>query len=298
MRWIVPAIVTTCMVVASACGGPQVPTHAGYKNEKAKPWKKPKVLQLDDKLEAKTDGELSYPGMTRARWFAIDLPANGELTLRLEITPPGEATNEDFDLALEVLDPGFRVISKSDLEESDAGELTKTKTLLDLVPGRYLVHLYLQGRMDSADYILRASFRRTAAAEVKSNFPAEVDFVPQLPMVAITDDTPAGYKPKSTTVVKVIPRGPRPPKEEKKPVVSAIGARIINVSVGAEGTRLTIGRGTESEPPVSDGMSGAITGIAGSSFKLQGCGPRACIGVVKVTPDQIKAAGGNVMIKP
>src|SRR5690606_503981 len=113
MRWIVLVLASLALAVP-ACGGPKVPAHSGYKSEKAKPWNKPKVLRLDqEKLEAKASGELSYRDFRRARWFAIDLPANGELTLKLEITPPGDEINEEFDLAMEVLDPGFRVISKS-----------------------------------------------------------------------------------------------------------------------------------------------------------------------------------------
>jgi hypothetical protein len=65
-------------------------------------------------------------------------------------------------VGFEVLDPGNRVIARSDLQEGDdVGEIQKSKSLLDLEPGRYLVHLYLQGRMDSADYLLRVPATRT-----------------------------------------------------------------------------------------------------------------------------------------
>src|SRR5437764_9043120 len=93
-------------VTAAACGGVQVPQHDGYKSDKVKPWKKPKVLKLDDKGEAKDDGDLSYPDRRRAKWLAIDTPAYGELDVQLDITPPGDTAGEDFDLALEVLDAG------------------------------------------------------------------------------------------------------------------------------------------------------------------------------------------------
>ncbi len=281
-----------------ACGGPKVPQHAGYKNEKVKPWKKPKVLAFDDKLEAKAEGELSYADMRRARWFMVDLPANGELSLRLEITPPGDATNEDFDLGLEVLDPGSRVISKSDLEDDDAGELTKSKTLFDLAPGKYYVHLYLQGRMDTADFVLRASYKRTAAAEVKSDFPAQVDFVPALAMVPLNDDTPKSYKPPTTAVVKVIrkPGEKRPPKEVTPPPTTAISARIIGVQIVSGGTQITVGRGTANG--AAAGMKGKISGLTSGSFTLASCNERACQAMVGVTPDQIKTAGGTVVLSP
>src|SRR5882672_8918103 len=120
------------LVALAACGGPQIPQHDGYKSAAAKPWKKARSLKFDDKNEAKAQGDLSYPDMRRAAWYALDLATAAEVDLRVEITPPGDAVNEDFDLALEVLDPAFRVISKADLEEADAHELNKIKNLLDL----------------------------------------------------------------------------------------------------------------------------------------------------------------------
>ena len=293
MRWIVPALVA----VLCACGGVKVPKHSGYKSEKSKPWKKPKVLTWDEKLEAKTEGDLEYKDYRRARWFAVDLPAQGELTLRLEITPPGEQTNEDFDLGLEVLDPGFRVISKSDLEDDEAGELTKTKALLDLNAGRYYIHLYLQGRLDTADYIMRLTYKRTAPAEVKSNFPAEVAFVPSLAMVPLNDDTPKGYKPEQPKVVKII-KGPRKPSEPKvvEPKVTAIQARVIGVSIVSGGTQITVGKGTATG--AAAGMKGKINGLATGSFTVASCNERTCLAVVQATPDQIKAAGGTVSLSP
>jgi hypothetical protein len=83
MRW----IVSLCLLLA-ACGGPQIPAHNGYKPKEAKPWQKAKTLKFDDKLEAKTDGDLSYPDMRRAHWYQLTLPSNGQLQLQLEVTPP------------------------------------------------------------------------------------------------------------------------------------------------------------------------------------------------------------------
>jgi hypothetical protein len=292
MRWIVPALV----MLACACGGVKVPKHSGYKSDKSKPWKKPKVLNFDEKLEAKADAELEYADYRRARWYALDLPAQGELSLRLEITPPGDQTNEDFDLGVEVLDPGFRVIAKSDLEDDDAGELTKSKTLFDLDPGRYYVHLYLQGRLDIAEYILRVTYKRTAPAEVKSNFPAEVAFTPPLPMVPLDDDTPKTYKPPAPTVVKVIRKGDRKPTVKEDKPVTTISARIIGVSIVGGGTQITVGKGTATG--AAAGMKGKINGLSTGSFTLASCNERTCLATVGVTPDQIKSAGGTVTLVP
>jgi hypothetical protein len=267
--------------------------HSGYKSETAKPWKKAKVLAFDEKLEAKTDGDLSYRDYRRARWYAIDLPANGELALKLEITPPGDEVNEEFDLAMEVLDAGFRVISKSDLEEADAGELAKSKALVDLTAGRYLVHIYLQGRMDSAEFELRAAFKRTAPAEVKTSFPSEVDFVPALAMVPPTDDTPASYRQPKPAVRTTVVRRPKATPEPEKPKVELLSARITAISIVDGGTQITIARGTANG--AANGMGGALKGF---SFTLNNCSDTRCKAVLSATPDQVRGAGDTVVLKP
>jgi hypothetical protein len=271
--------------------------HNGYKGKKPAPWKKAKTLKFDDKLEAKAEGELSYPNYKRAVWYVADLTQPGQLDIRLEITPPGDAVNDDFDLGLEVMDPGFRTIAKSDLEEADAGDLTKSKSLLDLEPGKYYVHLYLQGRLDTADYVLRATFKPMSSVG-KSDFPAQVAFVPTLPMVPLQDDTPKTYKPEKPTVVTTVrkPRGGGGPKPvDKKPVTPAaeMNARIIGIQVVGGGTQITVGRGTAGGAAV--GMKGKIVGVASGAFTLASCNERACTATVSATPDQIKASGSVVL---
>jgi hypothetical protein len=286
-------------VAASACAGQQIPTHNGYKGgDKAKPWKKAKTLKFDDENEAKAEGTLSYPDMKRAAWFGADLKSAGQLDLKLEITPPGEAVNEDFDLGFEVLDPGNRVIARSDLTEGeDTYEFQKSKTLLDLEPGKYLIHLYLQSRLDSADYELRAVFKPMASVG-KSDFPAQVAFLPTLPMVPLTDDTPRSYRPPSATVVTVRrkKRGPKTPPPTPTPAAAAPkSARIINLQVVSGGTQITIGIGTSGG--VSAGMNGKINNVASGAFTIGACNERTCTATVKATPDQIKG-GGSVTITP
>ena len=283
MRWIV-----SFSIALMACGGPQVPTHNGYKPKEAKPWKKPKALKFDDKMEAKAEGDVSYPDMRRARWFQVDLPSNGQLALTLEATPPGDAVNDDFDLGMEVYDPNLHVISKSDLEDEDAHELTKKKNLVDLPPGKYLIHIYLQGRLDTADFVLHASFKPTTPAELKSNFPADVEFVPALAMVPIQDDTPRNYRPEKPAVV-VVRRGHKepPPKAPDPPPAATLSARIIGIRVVSGGTAITIGRGTASG--AADHMHGKINGTA-ATFTTDHCNEQTCTATVTATPDQIKGA--------
>jgi hypothetical protein len=289
MRWIVPAV-----VLLVACGGPKVPLHSGYKNDKAKPWKSAKAIKLDAKNEGKADGTLNYATYNRARWYSVQLPSHGELSLRIEITPPGDETNEDFDLGIEILDPGFRVIGKSDKEESDAGELTKNKTLFDLDAGKYYVHLYLQGRMDNADYNLKATFKSTKAADKASDFPSQVAFIDSLPMVPINDDTPKQYRPPPPVVVVRNPRPPKPTPTATKPVATVLQARIVGISVVGGGTRITLGRGTNTG--ATSGMKAKLNGINGA-FPIE-CNENTCVAMVAATPDQIKSAGTTVTLIP
>lgn len=268
--------------------------HSGYKSDASKPWKKPKVLAFDEKAEAKSDGELSYRDYRRARWFAVDLPANGELTIKLDITPPGEAVNEDFDLAMEVLDPGFRVISKSDKEESDTGELAKAKTLVDLRPGRYLIHLYLQGRMDTAEYSMQLAFKRTAPAEVKTSFPSEVEFVTPLALVPPKDDTPAGYKPPTPVRVTMTRKPPPKAAEPEKPKAEVVTARITAIVVVNNKTQITIGRGTSTK--AANGMKVKVNGLG--VFEVTDCTETRCKALIPATPDQVRGGGENVTLMP
>ncbi|HEX7842306.1 MAG TPA: hypothetical protein VF469_32765 [Kofleriaceae bacterium] len=293
MRWIVSCSIVLVGVL-TGCGGPQVPAHNGYKPKEAKPWKKPKALKFDDKMEAKADGDVSYPDMRRARWYEAALPSNGQLTISLEVTPPGDAVNDDFDLGLEVFDPHDRVISKSDLEDADAHELNKKKALVDLAPGKYLIHIFLQGRMDTAEYVLHAAFKPTAAAEAKSNFPADVKFVPALPMVPIQDDTPRSYRPPATTVTKVTKRAHPTPTATPTPTPSAsINGRIIDMQIVAGGTQVIISRGTSNG--ASDGMKATLAGVS-TPAELRNCKPQVCSATLKATPDQIRAANSMVTL--
>jgi len=290
--------VTLLLLIVAACGGTQIPMHNGYKGgDKAKPWKKSKTLKWDDKLEAKAEGDLSYIEMRRAAWFTADLPQNGELDLRLEVTP-GDNVGDDFDLAIEIMDAGYRVIAKSDSEEGDAGQLTKQKSLLDLEPGKYYIHLYLQGRLDSADYVLKAAFKPAAATQGKSDFPAQVSFLPPLPMVPINDDTPKNYKPPTTTVVVHTTRHPKepPPKKDAPPPAATLTARIIGVSVVSGGTQITIGRGTATGAKA--GMQGKVNGLSSGSFTIASCNERACTATVSATPDQVNHGAGSVVLTP
>ena len=148
--WAVPGNPVLCLAACGglsslaarrrcACGGPQSSDAQRLQEREAKPWKKPKALKFDDKIEAKADGELVVPGLRRARWFRSICPRTASSTLKLEITPPGDAVNDDFDLGVEVLDPGY----PRDQQVRSRGRRRRRarrrpRRCYDLEPGKYL----------------------------------------------------------------------------------------------------------------------------------------------------------------
>ncbi|MEZ4368035.1 MAG: hypothetical protein R2939_17405, partial [Kofleriaceae bacterium] len=118
-RGVAPTLAVAALLVG--CGA-SIPEHSGYKSDKAKPWKKPKVLTLDDKLEAKYEDDLSYAEFRRARWLAVDLPMPGDLRLSLEASPAPPYDDEDFDLAMELYDGSGDLLVTADLDSDDAHE--------------------------------------------------------------------------------------------------------------------------------------------------------------------------------
>jgi hypothetical protein len=273
----------------AACA--KIPTHSGYKNDKVKPWKKPEVLAFDEKGEVEDDGELDYKTLKRAKWYALDLAQEGELELELEISPGLD--DDGFDLAMEVLDPNFNVISKADLEEDDANELLKTRTLYELSSGRYLIHLYLQRRIDSAEYDLKVRFTSQAKAYA-SDFPANVAFPPRLALVPPIDDTPAGQigrrPPRDRDRDR--DRGPKPPKPPKEG--NKLSGKVINVVVSGSESLITIDKGTLKG--VEDGMTGYVQGVKDGRFTTSSCNERNCKGKVSATPDQISKSGKVLIV--
>jgi hypothetical protein len=284
------------VVVLAACGGVQVPQHNGYKGKNPEPWKKAKEVKLaekDGKYVGKVEDSLDYGTFKRARWYKLSLPGSGKLDLDLEITPGTDA--EEMDVGFEVLSPSYEVLAHSDAESDDANEQKKQKSLPDLAEGDYLVHLYLQGRLDSADVELKATFTR-GELPWKSDFPMQVAYVGDLAAVPPLDDTPVKAPPP-----KKPPTGPRPPKTPPPPPEDPatpgqvkIGASITNVEPAGSGARITIGAGTNAG--VADGWKGSINGLKGSSFTVSGCGPVTCQATVKVSADDA-AAKGRVTLK-
>lgn len=290
-----PGAITTGSVLVIAAAlvgcGPRAPAHDGYRSAGFKPWQKPQVLELDDLGEVEVDDTVSYPKQRRARWFAVDLPAFGELEVRLTYAPLILGGTGELDLAFEVLNENYTVLMRADAGEDDAGDDKKSRTLYELDAGRYYVHVYTQARLDEAEFNLRLAFQR-AAREHDSNFPAEVAFVRTLPAVPPVDDAPA---PVARPCRGAGCKKPRPPRERPNTdsTAQAMRGRIAGITATASGTQIRIDRG--SSAGVEVGWRGNVITSAGSAipdggFRVTRVTASESYGAVKATADAVTSA--------
>ncbi|WP_428268849.1 hypothetical protein [Haliangium sp.] len=317
---VLPAFVATLALAgaAGACGGRQIPTHDGYRNNDVKGWESPTSVEFDEDFEGEADGELSYPKRRRARWLAVDLPQAGELDVRLAYSPVAlqdepELDDEDdpFDVAFEVYDERQRMLLRADNTEDDAGERTKKRTLYELNKGRYLIHVYLQRRLDEVDFTVRLQFRPGAVTS-SSGFPKAVAFVPELPAIPEVDDAPpprarcrgrrCRRPPRRTGRPPRRPPSESPPEQDAVVAVPENGlrARVIGIRATGEGTRITINRG--SAHGVAKGWSGQVVNakgkaIADGRFTVVSVKAQESYATVRATPDAVTAAA-RVVLKP
>ena len=290
MRLVWPVAVWATL---AACGGTDVPSHSGYKNPKATPWRKPTVLLLDDQGEAEVDDSVSYPKRLRARWFAVDLPIDGQLEIQLQAEPHGD---REVDLAFEILNEGYEVLVRADRDEEDAGEEQKSRKLPQLRPGRYYVHVYAQRRLDETDFTLALLFQPGPAAARTSNFPASVAFVGALADVPAVDDAPPPGPPprKPCKGPKCKKRPPEPPPDTPDTQPKAVRARVAGiVSATAGGTQIRIDRG--SAQGVAVGWRGTVESrdgkpIAGGSFEVSRVTAAESFGTVRAPADTVTQA--------
>ena len=283
-------VVVTGLAVAAACGGRNVPAHNGYKSVKSRPWQTPTVLTLDSDNEAEVEDTVSYPKRQRARWYAVDLPAGGEL--EVEVAVVGLFDDGPVDLAFEILDEGYQVLAAADREEDDAGDEQKKRLIGGLSAGRYYIHVYAQRRLDETEFTLQVAFREGDRDE-QSNFPASVAYIGALPDVPTEDDAPAPVKP----VVKKC-RGAgckkRPPPPDPAPQPRAIRARVAGiVQVNAGGTQIRIDRGTTQGVEV--GWKGSVVTqdgkpIPGGSFEVNRVTAAESFATVRAPADAVTSA--------
>ncbi len=283
------------IALAVAACGPSIPDHSGYKSVKASPWRNPKVIKLDDNKEGKADGELDYPSQRRAKWYAIDLPSSGDLQVSVEANPANDSG--DFDLGMEIIGPGNRVMAKADIEDEDAMDLSKTRSVGGLDAGRVLLHLFLQGRLDNTDYEVKVKFN-PKVSEILSDFPAQVPYLPSLALVPVIDDTPESYKPGKKPVVTRRPTGPRPQvKKDPEPAepTTKVSAKVLRATMSDKSTSLVLSAG--SDAGVADGWKGVVSGVKGISFTVRNVTQRTCKAVIEgVTAEQV--TGRTVLLSP
>jgi hypothetical protein len=284
-------------LTAPACGGADVPAHNGYRSPKARPWRSPTVLQLDDSLETEVDDSVSYPKQQRARWYAVDLPGSGELEVSVTIAELSD--DRDVDVAMEVLDEGYRVIAKADREEEDSGEDQKIRKVPGLAAGRYYIHVYAPRRLDAADYTLQAVFR-PRVSNAPSDFPARVAFISALPDVPLQDDAPPAApvvkKCKGSKCKKRVPKV----VDDSQPPPKSVRARIAGIVESGKGVQIRINQGTNQGIEV--GWKGTVVSrdgkpIPGGSFEISKVSAGESFGTVRASADSITSAK-YVRLKP
>ncbi len=292
VRVLTLGILAISLGLTAACG-PSIPEHNGYKSAKVSPWRSPKIIKLDENREGKANGELDYPSQKRARWFAIDLPTSGDLQVTVEANPQNEG--DDFDLGMEIIGPGNRVLAKADLEDEDAHELTKTRSAGGLDGGRILLHLFLQGRMDNSDFDVKVKFSPTVS-EVASSFPAEVPYLPLLATVPVIDDSPEGSRKPTVTRRPTGPRRPTPtPTKVEEAPSTKVAAKVLRATMSDKSTTVILSAG--SDAGVADGWRGTVSGVKGISFTVRNVTQRTCKAVIDgVTAEQV--TGRTVTLSP
>ncbi len=279
----------TILAFALAAGcGPSAPLHNGYRKNRAKPWLKAKVNQFDEAGEIEIDSKVSWAKRRRARWYAIDVPAFGDLSVTLRSEQIGESSDE-FDLAFEVLAENGKVLLVADKEEDDAGEEEKERALAEVDPGRYLIHVFLQSRTHAATFNLRVKFVPGVQPN-DSTFPRDVAYIGNLPAVPPVDDAPppviVRHKCKGKKCKRVI-RVP-PPTAGK-----SVRVRITGITASERGSRIRIGAGKNKG--ITKGSRGAIitksgTRITNGIFTVSRVTSTESFASVRAKSDAINAA--------
>jgi hypothetical protein len=312
------SVTLTCASAFIGCGGPKVPAHDGYRERWVAGWKKPTVLKFDEDYEAEADGELSYPKRQRTRWYAVDLPDDGKLEVQLMAAPlglqPGETEIEDmddpFDVGMEIYDEGYKVLTRADRDDEDVGERSKSRTVEQVRRGRYLIHLFLQRRLDEAEFTLRVKLNR-GSVEAETDFPRGVAFVDALPVIPAFDDSPEPEKPRcrGSKCGKPADKPADKPKDEVKstptastPAAGSMKVKIVVVrGLSSGGTEITLNRG--SAQGVAAGWTGKVVtksgaAIDGGSFTVLSVKTTTSSARVSLSQDAVKQAGNAILKAP
>jgi hypothetical protein len=320
-----------CVFVSLAACGAKVPTGNGYSTRT--PWKKAKSIELTDNA-GKVKGHLSYADAKRARWYILDLPEDGDVNLNMSFAPTDDAG--DSSVALEVLNANYKVISEDpdfplqaakhdpgegDDDSAEEGDddggggdsesTQKTRALDELNKGRYYVHVFVNKRLDQADFELQVAYTPMPKTPV-TNFPKNVAWAPTLAQVPVIDDAPPPPPPPPPPCKKhdrhcktggggghtthTGTGNPPPPPPPPPPPGGTVNGDVVAASASSGGgTDITINRGTNDQ--LGPGRRGAIDGLKNGTFSISSCNERTCKATVKASVTDVKSSSMSVTIK-
>ena len=273
-------------------------------------YKGAKEIKLDDDLEGRSRRDVvTYPGGDREDWkfFVIPEGQRGELEVRVKHRPP----RPDLDVAFNVYDEFFERVGRA---KPKPGDRTKKVTIEDARAGKYYVQVYAPRRMDAGKYRVRIRFKpKAVAAKEPEPGPEAFPDPPKLPAVPEPEETPekvpcpndpTRFQPDCAPVAKVpCPNDPTkfepdcPAVEDVKPVQ----ARILDYKISAsQGTVIVVDKGKKHG--VDRGWKGQLLSrsggpVPGGAFTVTRVTSRQSTGKVRLTVDQVKAAG-RVLLSP
>lgn len=276
-------------LLLGACGG--AAPHTGYPSDN-EPWTSPTKLRLKDTGDVSVEGTVNFAKRERAKWYAVELPAPGNLQAKLKLDPKSTGA----DVGFEILDEGFNVVAQP-IDDNDVGQDDKLRNVREARKGRYYFHIYTLQHSDITDFKMRVRFDPLVPvttvtvtpdqpADPKSVFPWTVPNLPPLAQVPAADDTPRGRPQKDE------PAEEPGPKIEADPWQSVtLTGTISEFKQVSSGVLITINRG--SGGGVQDGMIGAVVDKSGRSlpkgtFKVKKVGTDECEGIVGLTLDQVQ----------
>ena len=95
--------------------------------------------------EGKANGIVTYPGGDRVDWKLVELPARGQLDIKLQWVPP----RPGLQLAFDVFDEYFAQVAQSKKIGKKSGSRMRTATLEGAPKGKYYIRVYAVGRGDA-----------------------------------------------------------------------------------------------------------------------------------------------------
>jgi hypothetical protein len=248
----------------------------------------------------------------------VELPDDGKLEVQLMAAPlglqPGETelvdVEDPFDVGMEIYDESYKVLVRADRDDEDVGERSKSRTVEQVRRGRYLIHLFLQRRLDEAEFTLRVKLNR-GSLEAQTDFPRSVAFVDALPVVPAFDDSPEPERPRcrgSKCGSKPADKPADKPKDVKTtptastPAAGSMQVKIVVVrGMSSGGTEITLNRG--SSQGVAAGWTGKVvtkSGVAidGGSFTILSVKTTTSSARVSLSQDAVKQAGNAILKAP